>query len=241
MSKYFDIEGNEYEIVNREPTEEERKRAKESLEKEFMAYNPFDHPFKRVLLNDEHKYLNCYREFYHDRDENGNPVESSIIQWYTKDGKYVGAYFYRGLINFIIKNEVQCDYKQDGDTICSIGYSEKNKTWYGWSYRGICGIKVGDVIDSPCHLAYMPDNVDDLLKMLNGFELYREGYFEKLDDTTVVQKAKFDKLVGLNDTEAIMETEWDSVLKYEIGLGLKKIETLGEAKQAAIIAARNLN
>ena len=73
MSKYYyDIEGNEYEIVNREPTEEERKRAKESLEKEkeFMAYGPFDHPFKRVLLNDEHKYLNCYREFYHDRDEN---------------------------------------------------------------------------------------------------------------------------------------------------------------------------
>ena len=34
MSKYYyDIEGNEYEIVNREPTEEERKRAKESLEK----------------------------------------------------------------------------------------------------------------------------------------------------------------------------------------------------------------
>ena len=87
----------------------------------------------------------------------------------------------------------------------------------------------------------MPDNVDDLLKMLNGFELYRECYFEKLDDTTVVQKVKVVKLVGLNKTEAIMNSEWDSVLKYEIGLGLKKIETLEEAKQAAIIAARNLN
>ena len=244
MSKYYyDIEGNEYEIVNREPTEEERKRAKESLEKEkeFMAYGPFDHPFKRVLLNDEHKYLNCYREFYHDRDEEGNPTESSLIRWYTKDGKYVGAYLYRGIINFIIKNEIQCDYKQDGDTICSIGYSEKNKTWYGWSHRGICGIKVGDVIDSPCHLAYAPDNVDDLLKMLNGFEVYRECYFEKLNDTTVIQKAKVVKLIGLNDTEAIMGTEWDSVIEYKIGLGLKKIETLEEAKQAAIIAAGNLN
>lgn len=244
MSKYFDIEGNEYEIVNREPTEEERKRAKESLEKEkeFMDYNPFDHPFKRVLLNDEHKYLNCYREFYHDRDENGNPVESSLIQWYTKNGDYVGAYFYRSLINFIIKNEIQCDYKQDGDTICSIGYSEKNKTWYGWGHRGICGIKVGDVIDSRCHLAYMPDNVDDLLKMLKGFELEGDNfYFEKLNDTTVVQKVKVVKLVGLSDTEAIMKSEWDSALEYKIGLGLKKIETLEEAKQAAIIAARNLN
>ena len=87
----------------------------------------------------------------------------------------------------------------------------------------------------------MPDNVDDLLKMLNGFELYRECYFEKLNDTTVVQKVKVAKLVGLSDTEAIMETDWDTAIEYEIGLGLKKIETLEEAKQAAIIAARNLN
>ena len=65
--------------------------------------------------------------------------------------------------------------------------------------------------------------------------------FEKLNDTTVIQKAKVVKLIGLNDTEAIMGTEWDSVIEYKIGLGLKKIETLEEAKQAAIIAARNLN
>ena len=71
MNKYYDMEGKEHEIVYRTPTEEERKRAKENLEKEkeFMDYNIFDHPFKRILLNDEHKYLNCYREFYHDRDE----------------------------------------------------------------------------------------------------------------------------------------------------------------------------
>ena len=77
--------------------------------------------------------------------------------------------------------------------------------------------------------------------MLNGFEVYRECYFEKLNDTTVIQKAKVVKLIGLNDTEAIMGTEWDSVIEYKIGLGLKKIETLEEAKQAAIIAAGNLN
>ena len=206
-----------------------------------MDFNPSEHPFKRVLLNDEHKYLNCYREFYHDIDENGNPVESSIIKWYTKDDKYVCAYYYRGLINFIIKNEIQCDFKQDDDGICSIGYSEKNKTWYGWSHRGICGITVGDVIHR-CHLAYSPDNVDDLLKMLKGLELDGEDfYFEKLNDTTVIQKVKVVKLVGLNDTEAIMKTEWDFGSEHKIGLGSKTIETLEEAKQAAIIAARNLN
>ena len=48
MNKYYDMEGKEHEIVYRNPTEEERKRAKENLEKEkeFMDYNIVDHPCK---------------------------------------------------------------------------------------------------------------------------------------------------------------------------------------------------
>ena len=34
MNKYYDMEGKEHEIVYRTPTEEEKKRAKENLEKE---------------------------------------------------------------------------------------------------------------------------------------------------------------------------------------------------------------
>lgn len=34
-----------------------------------------------------------------------------------------------------------------GETIDGcIGFSEKNKKWYGWSHRAICGFKVGDKV-----------------------------------------------------------------------------------------------
>ena len=82
MGKYYDIYDNAYEICYRNPTDEEQKRAKEYVEKEKEFLNaPFaiDNPFKKILLNDEHKYLNCYKEFYHDIGENNEPVTSSII------------------------------------------------------------------------------------------------------------------------------------------------------------------
>lgn len=28
----------------------------------------------------------------------------------------------------------------------SVGFSEKEQKWYGWSHRGLCGFKIGDMI-----------------------------------------------------------------------------------------------
>lgn len=33
-----------------------------------------------------------------------------------------------------------------GNKVCSIGYSEKDGKWYGWSHRAIAGFEPGDVI-----------------------------------------------------------------------------------------------
>lgn len=33
-----------------------------------------------------------------------------------------------------------------GDTVHSIGFLSKNKKWYGWSHRAICGFGIGDKI-----------------------------------------------------------------------------------------------
>ena len=30
------------------------------------------------------------------------------------------------------------------DSICSIGFNEKENKWYGWSHRAICGFGIGD-------------------------------------------------------------------------------------------------
>lgn len=44
-----------------------------------------------------------------------------------------------------IKAKYGIDKTEDG----CIGFSEKNKKWYGWSHRAIFGFKVGDKIFEP--------------------------------------------------------------------------------------------
>ena len=29
---------------------------------------------------------------------------------------------------------------------CSVGFSEKDNKWYGWSHRAICGFQIGDIV-----------------------------------------------------------------------------------------------
>ena len=41
--------------------------------------------------------------------------------------------------------------------VCSIGYSEKEGKWYGWSHRSIFGFKIGDVVKKgDCAAEYLP-------------------------------------------------------------------------------------
>ena len=74
------------------------------------------------------------------------PKEHTIqmVSAYTVGGKYIGT----------VKNaEYLCDelgiYPETifpDDSVCSIGFSRKNKKWYGWSHRAIYGFKVGDIV-----------------------------------------------------------------------------------------------
>lgn len=62
----------------------------------------------------------------------------------TPSGDYIGTSLqaYRLCYKYGIKPE-----KADpSDQVCSIGWSEKNQMWYGWSHRAIHGFKVGDAV-----------------------------------------------------------------------------------------------
>lgn len=60
----------------------------------------------------------------------------------NKNGEYIGD---------IEMAKILCDEKgiapelrTPDSSVCSIGYSAKDKKWYGWSHRSIYGFKVGD-------------------------------------------------------------------------------------------------
>ncbi len=55
----------------------------------------------------------------------------------------------------------------------SIGYSEKEKKWYGWSHRAIGGFEVGDVVKPghiPTHMVgFKARTIDDCEKLARAF------------------------------------------------------------------------
>ena len=59
------------------------------------------------------------------------------------EGYYIGRsrFAYRLWKRYGIKPQIIHD-----EEVCSIGFSERDQKWYGWSHRAICGFSIGDEI-----------------------------------------------------------------------------------------------
>ncbi len=89
-------------------------------------------------------------------EDMGNPFEMTSA--YNLTGKYIGdsKWAYRLWHKWGIKPETI----DPEDNVCSIGFSEKNQKWYGWSHRAIYGFGVGDEIhegDCAASPGYIPE------------------------------------------------------------------------------------
>jgi len=60
---------------------------------------------------------------------------------YNENGDYIGnpkdAYY------LCKKRGINPEVRTRKSAVCSIGYSKKDKKWYGWSHRAIYGFKIG--------------------------------------------------------------------------------------------------
>jgi len=69
---------------------------------------------------------------------------------YTPTGDYIGdAERARVLCD---EHGIAPERRTLDSSICSIGFSEKEQRWYGWSHRAIYGFGVGDAVDSENHV-----------------------------------------------------------------------------------------
>ena len=73
----------------------------------------------------------------------GKPVTMEYTR--TKDGVYIGD---------VKRAKLLCDERgivpekaDPADSICTIGFCEKEQKWYGWSHRAIYGFGIGDVVE----------------------------------------------------------------------------------------------
>jgi len=73
----------------------------------------------------------------------GNDKPILMFSYYNHNSKYIGSpdNFRKLVIERGIFPETFGNNK-----VCSIGKSEKDGKWYGWSHRAIYGFKIGDIV-----------------------------------------------------------------------------------------------
>lgn len=45
------------------------------------------------------------------------------------------------------KHGIEPEKADPSDSVCSIGFSETEQKWYGWSHRAFYGFEIGDTVD----------------------------------------------------------------------------------------------
>lgn len=100
---------------------------------------------------------------------------------YNLNGAYIGD---SKTAHFICsKNKIVPELKTPNSSVCSIGYSESSKKWFGWSHRSIRGFKIGDTVKKEDD-GYQPTNKMDFLEeqvnfWVDKYHLETKGKFIK--------------------------------------------------------------
>ena len=170
-------------------------------------------------------------------DDNYNPIEMENC-YELENGEWIGniddARFYcikLGLRKLQKINPEHC--------VCSIGFSEKEQKWYGWSHRACYGFGIGSTCkEGDCH--YIPFDEEDAIK--DGIRFW--GGEDRLNtralDVRTEDGAKgVDIAWEYSDTipnEKLRGTTRTSFWRFPDTYGKGKWEatTLKEAKQMAI-------
>jgi hypothetical protein len=73
----------------------------------------------------------------------GHPTKMKAT--YNPEGCYIGTT--RDAWRLCVKRGIKPEKSHPTHDVCSIGYSEKDGKWYGWSHRAIFGFKIGDKVE----------------------------------------------------------------------------------------------
>lgn len=104
----------------------------------FCTILEYKHKIKKILKIIRYPTYEVRTEIVDDSEQGGNGnLEMRVA--YNPNNEYIGEpkiakmLADKGIMPELIK----------GNHVCSIGYSPKDKKWYGWSHRAIAGFKPG--------------------------------------------------------------------------------------------------
>lgn len=81
-------------------------------------------------------------ELWYHGENDKNPT--IMISAYNLDGDYIGSS--KVAYRLCQKRGIKPEKANPSHTVCSVGFSQKEQAWYGWSHRAIYGFKIGHTI-----------------------------------------------------------------------------------------------
>jgi len=94
------------------------------------------------FISEEHKHYDVWDEvwLFGPKDD---PHELKLKVPRTKDGHHLGML---EIARELEAMDIEPELIDEDHSVCSIGWSEKNQKYYGWSHRAITGFAIGDKI-----------------------------------------------------------------------------------------------
>jgi len=99
---------------------------------------------KKILKERNYKAGYVVRTMLMEGEEYGTEDYESTAA-FTPSGDYIGNS--KDAYRLCKKRGIKPEIIDADDSVCSIGFSEKEQKWYGWSHRAIYGYGVGDVVE----------------------------------------------------------------------------------------------
>ncbi len=176
----------------------------------------------------------------------GAPRDVETTAAYSSDGGYIGdEQTARRLID---EYGIAPQRAKPSHSVCSIGFCEKDKKWYGWSHRAIYGFAPGSVVkrgdcgyEAPTEeafgqqiLGFFCGDDDSYIGATHRPSVSSDGARGVLIEATYSDKVPNEKLRG---------TRYSTFWPYpqEFGRGEWVAETMDDAKQMAIDFAEGVS
>ncbi len=156
---------------------------------------------------------------------------------YTLDGDWIGNS--KEAYRLCAKRGIKPEKRKDSSCVCSIGFSEKEQKWYGWSYRAIYGFGIGSEVKiGDC--AYVPKTFEGIK---NTHYFGEPCHLLENDKCRATGKSKIETKDSNEDNELVpcqfvgWEIEPSECCKnsciFQTGNGEWDAKTLKDAKQMA--------
>lgn len=95
----------------------------------------------RVLKEIQHpKFIERIEHWTNSNDHTMPPIR--MHSGYSLDNKYIGDI--KDVRYLVEELGITPESAKSDNNVCSIGFSDKDQKWYGWSHRAKCGYSIGD-------------------------------------------------------------------------------------------------